>query len=48
MVLALTSIRPVAVFRKTRPGGVELKVPLAPPVIVAGVSVPVTHKVEGV
>lgn len=29
--LALTSIRPVAVFRKTSPAGVAEKVPLAPP-----------------
>jgi hypothetical protein len=41
IVLALTSIRPVEVFRNTRPGGVDEKVPVVPPVIFAGWSVPV-------
>ena len=41
MALALTSIKPVVVFKITKPAGEAVKVPVAPPVIIAVGSVPV-------
>lgn len=40
IVLALTSIEPVEVLRNTRPAGLAVNVPVAPPVIFAEGSVP--------
>jgi hypothetical protein len=42
-VLALKSISPVDVFKKVTPAGEAVKVPVAPPVMVAKGSVPVTQ-----
>ena len=40
-VLALTSIKPVEVFKITKPAGEAVKVPVAPPVMFAVGAVPV-------
>lgn len=47
MALALTSICPVEVLKNTKPDGLEVNVPVAPPGIVANISLPVWHNVEG-
>ena len=47
-VLALKSINPVVIFKKTKPLGTDVNVPLDPPVIVAVGSTPVWHNVDGV
>ena len=47
IALALTSICPVEVFKNIKPDGLEVNVPVAPPGIVANISLPVWHNVEG-
>ena len=45
--LALTSIKPEALFRKIKPEGEAENVPEAPPVILAATSIPDWHKDDG-